>query len=117
MTPARRAATLALFLGLTVARDAAAQLVQAEPLAPIVAPFPASAPPVETQVALQLVIDAAGGVESALEISRLPREAPDAFVRAAIDAVKAARFTPSSGTDAPSNRASSTSWSFTRPRR
>ena len=42
------------------------------------------------------MIDAAGSVESALEISRSPREAPDAFVRAAIDAVKAAKFTPSS---------------------
>ncbi len=37
-----------------------------------------------------------GGVESAVEISRVPRDAPDAFARAAIDAVKAAKFAPSS---------------------
>src|SRR5262249_30028246 len=43
-----------------------------------------------------LVIDARGGVESAVETSRAPRDAPDAFVLAAIEAVKAARFAPSS---------------------
>ena len=65
-------------------------------VSPIVAPFPAGAPPIETQVALQLVVDATGSVESAVEISRVPRDAPDAFARAAIDAVKAAKFAPSS---------------------
>jgi iron complex outermembrane receptor protein len=79
-----------------LARTAAAQLVQAEPLSPIVATFPPSVPPVETQVTLQLVIDAAGNVESAAEISRVPHDAPDAFLRAATDVVKAAKFAPSS---------------------
>jgi hypothetical protein len=81
---------------LLFARAAAAQVVQAEPTSPIVAPFPPEAPPVETQVALQVVIDASGGVESAVEISRVPHDAPDAFAQAAIEVVKAAHFTPSS---------------------
>jgi len=81
---------------LLVASTAAADLVQAEPLSPVVARFPVDAPPVETQVALQIVLDVTGSVESAVEISRLPRDAPDAFVRAATDAVTAAKFAPSS---------------------
>jgi iron complex outermembrane receptor protein len=93
---ARRAVQLLTLLGVAVVtRGAVAQVVQAEPLAPVLAPFPASAPPVETQVALQVVIDETGGVESAAEISRVPRDAPDAFVQAATDAVKATKFTPS----------------------
>ncbi len=101
LTDARRArasavACLALVAALLVARAAAADVVTAEPVAPIVAPFPADVPPVETQVSLQVVVDASGAVESAVELSRLPHDAPDAFVRAASDAVKAARFTPSS---------------------
>jgi iron complex outermembrane recepter protein len=71
-------------------------VVQAEPLAPIVAPFPADVPSNETQVVLQLVVDAGGNVESAVETGRAPRDAPDGFVEAAIDAAKAAKFTPSS---------------------
>ncbi|HEX4404551.1 MAG TPA: TonB-dependent receptor plug domain-containing protein, partial [Polyangia bacterium] len=78
------------------ARTAVAQLVEAEPAAPIVAPFPPGAPPIETQVTLHVVVDAAGAVESAVEVLRMPREAPDAFARAAIEAVKAAHFSPSS---------------------
>ncbi len=81
---------------LVVARSAAAQIVQAEPVAPIVVAYPAGQAPRETQVTLQVVVDAAGAVESAVEVSRAPRDAPDALVTAAIDAVKAARFTPSS---------------------
>lgn len=92
----RRAAwPLAVIAVLLIARTAIAQLVQAEPLSPIVAPFPAGVPPVETQVAVQAVIDATGNVVSAVEISRAPRDAPDAFGRAATDAVKAANFAPS----------------------
>ena len=75
---------------------AAAQLVEAEPLSPVVAPFPEGEPPRETQVTLQVVIDAAGAVESAIDISRVPRDASEAFARAAIDAVKASKFAPSS---------------------
>ncbi len=98
MTPAPRrlVGPLALLAASLVATNAAAALVEAEPLAPIVAPFPAGVPAVETQVVLQLVIDARGGVESAVEIARAPRDAPDPFARAAITAVTTARFTPSS---------------------
>ena len=65
-------------------------------MSPIVAQQPPGAPPIETQVTLQIVIDAAGNVESAVEIARVPRDAPDAFARAAIEAVKAGHFAPSS---------------------
>jgi iron complex outermembrane receptor protein len=91
----RVAQLLAVLGALFAAGDAAAQLVQAEPLAPIVAPFPPGEPPREIQMVLQVVVDATGGVESAVEIARVPRDADDAFSRAAADAVKAARFTPS----------------------
>lgn len=79
-----------------IARDALAQLIQAEPTIPITATFPADAPPVETQVVVQAVVDANGAVESAVELARAPHDAPDSLVHAAIDAVKAATFTPSS---------------------
>ncbi len=46
---------------LFVAAPAAAAVVEAVPLTPIVAPFPAGVPAVETQVVLQLVVDARGG--------------------------------------------------------
>ncbi len=74
---------------------ALAQLVLAEPLGPIVVPFPAGTPPIETQVVLQVVIDASGYVESALETARLPRDAPDALARTAIETVMRSRFAPS----------------------
>jgi hypothetical protein len=98
---ARAAVQLALLLAtLLVTRMAFAQVVQAEPLAPIVAPFPAGErehqPPRETQVVLQAVVDATGAVESVVELSRAPRDASDAFVAAATDAVRASRFSPSS---------------------
>jgi hypothetical protein len=85
-------AVLALQLWVT---PASADVVQAEPAAPIVAPFPAGAPHVEVQVTLALVIDASGAVESAVELARAPREVPEAFVEAAIEAVKATPFVPS----------------------
>jgi len=92
-----RLASLATLVAASLCvRVAVAQLVQAEPSAPIVATFPPGAPAVETQVALQVVVDAAGDVESAVEVSRVPADAPDAFVRAATDAIKASKFTPSS---------------------
>jgi iron complex outermembrane receptor protein len=91
-----RAASRVLLAVLLVSRAAAADVAQAEPLAPIAAPFPADVPPVETQVVLQVVVDPAGDVESAVETSREPHDAPDAFARAAVDAVKAAKFAPSS---------------------
>ncbi|HVX94639.1 MAG TPA: TonB-dependent receptor plug domain-containing protein, partial [Polyangia bacterium] len=70
--------------------------MEAAPLAPIVPPVPPGAPPIEAQVTLHVVVDAAGAVESAVEVLRMPRDAPDAFARAAVDAVKAARFLASS---------------------
>jgi hypothetical protein len=91
----RGAASGALFACLLVATPAAADLIAAEPRAPVVAAFPAGVPPVETQVTLQLVVDASGAVESAVELSRAPRSAPDDFVRAATLAVKRATFVPS----------------------
>jgi TonB family protein len=94
---ARRWSSFAfLFATSFVAKGAAADLVEAVPLSPIVAPFPAGVPPVEAQVVLQLVVDASGKVESAVVTSRAPREAPDAFVQGAVDAAKAAKFRPSS---------------------
>jgi iron complex outermembrane receptor protein len=90
-----RAWSLLLTMGLRAAA-ARADVLEAEPLAPIEAPFPANTPPVESQITLQLVIDTAGRVESAVEVSRAPRETPDTVVRAAVAAAKAARFTPSS---------------------
>ena len=83
---------VALGLGSALAR---AQTVAAEPAAPIDAPFPDGAPRVETQVVLQLVVDAAGHVESAVAVSRAPVDAPDSFVDAAVRAAKGAAFAPS----------------------
>jgi hypothetical protein len=84
------------FVAFFAARGAAADLVEAAPLSPIVAPFPAGVPPVETQVVLQIVVDANGSVESAVETARAPKDAPDALALAAVDAAKGAKFTPSS---------------------
>jgi hypothetical protein len=78
-----------------VATPAAAQIVLAEPVAAIEAPFPDGAPAVETQVVLAVVVDAQGNVESAAESARTPPSSPDVFVTAAVKAVKAAKFTPS----------------------
>jgi iron complex outermembrane recepter protein len=90
----RRIALLSCVLAFFT-RPALAQLVAAEPVAPIEVPPPADAPPIEVQVVLQLVIDAKGRVESAVATSRAPADAPDPFVSAAIDAARAARFMPS----------------------
>jgi hypothetical protein len=74
---------------------ARAQVVAAEPTAPIEAPFPAGAPAVETQVVLQIVVDAEGHAESVVATSRAPADTPDAFANAAVEAAKAATFTAS----------------------
>jgi iron complex outermembrane recepter protein len=93
----KRAVQLLTVLGVLAGGPlAAAQVVQAEPAAPIDAPFPSGELPRETQVTLQVVVDAAGNVESAVEVSRLPGDAPLTFTQAAVDAVKATPFTPSS---------------------
>jgi hypothetical protein len=92
----RIAAGLTLALGHVLASGAArAQIVVARPSAPIDVAAPPGAPRVAVQVVLQLVIDREGGVESVVPVSRAPSDAPDVFVVAAVRAVKAARFTPS----------------------
>jgi outer membrane receptor protein involved in Fe transport len=51
---------------------------------------------VETQVVLQLVVDASGHIESAVAVSRAPADAPESFVDAAVTAAKNATFAASS---------------------
>jgi hypothetical protein len=84
----------ALGLMLASAR-ASAQVVAAEPLAPIEATAPPGAPAIEVQVVVQAIVDAKGMVESAVAVSRAPRDAPAAFDDAATSAVRATRFTAS----------------------
>jgi TonB family protein len=96
--PLRTSRATALLLGLTLGLGSAtseAQIVVAEPAAPLSPPFPEGAPPVEAQVVLQLVVDADGHVESAIVASRLPADASPLLDRAALDAVTAATFHPS----------------------
>ncbi|HEX3345762.1 MAG TPA: Plug domain-containing protein, partial [Polyangiaceae bacterium] len=85
-------ALLAVTLGAASAR---AQVVAAEPTATIAAPFPPGAPPMEVQVATQVVVAANGVVESAVVTGRAPASAPASFDDAALAAVRAASFTPS----------------------
>jgi TonB family protein len=93
---ARTCVSALVALALASAAPAArAQVVAAEPAAPVEAPFPEGAPPLEVQVVLQLVVDAGGAVESAIATSRTPADAPEAFDAAAVAAVKATRFAPS----------------------
>jgi iron complex outermembrane recepter protein len=88
----------AAFLAAPIVR---AQVVQAEPIGAIDAPFPEGAPPIEVQVVLQLVVDGSGSVESAIATSRAPEDAPDSFVLAAVRAARAAKFSPSTRDDRP----------------
>ena len=78
-----------------VAMPVRAQVVAAEPRTPIEAVFPAGAPAIEVQVATQLVVAPDGEVESAVVTSRAPPGAPASFDDAALTAVRASRFTPS----------------------
>ena len=89
-----RSALLGLGLGFA-AITARAQVIAAEPVAPILVPFPEGVPLVETQVVLQLVVDATGKVESAVVTSHAPPTAPASFDEAAVDAAKGALFRPS----------------------
>jgi iron complex outermembrane receptor protein len=87
-----------VFLSLSFLSSAArAQVVAAEPEAPVDVAYPVGAgvPAVEAQVTLQLVVDATGHVESAVVVSRVPVDAPAALDQAAVDAVKKAPFRPS----------------------
>ncbi|MEO7035046.1 MAG: TonB-dependent receptor [Polyangiaceae bacterium] len=81
--------------GVLTARLAHADVVVAEPEALVQPAYPADAPALEVQVAVALVVDETGHVESAIVASRLPADAPSSFDVAAVDAVKAARFRPS----------------------
>jgi TonB family protein len=72
-----------------------AQLVVAEPQAPIVVALPSDAAKLEAQITLQLVVDAMGHVESAVVVGRAPAYAPPAFDAAAVSAVRQAKFRPS----------------------
>src|SRR6266542_1064862 len=74
---------------------AVAQVVAAEPLAPITAPYPPDGNGREVQIVLQLVVNAEGHVESAIEISRAPADAPAIFSQTALEAAKRAAFQPS----------------------
>ena len=85
-------ALLAVLLG---GARATAQVVAAEPTTAIVAPFPAGAPAMEVQVTTQVVVAASGVVESAVVTGRAPLGAPASFDDAALAAVRAASFTPS----------------------
>jgi len=88
------AASSALALALA-SSPARAQVVGAEPTAPVEAGFPEGAPAVEVQVVLQLVVDASGQVESAVALSRAPADAPASFDAAAASAAKSTQFRPS----------------------
>jgi TonB family protein len=93
---ARVGAALAAALSLVLAAGPAlAQVVAAEPLAPVQPAFPAGAPAIEVQVVLQVVVDVDGNVESAVAVARAPRDAPPSFDEEAAKAVRAARFRPS----------------------
>ncbi|HET9931834.1 MAG TPA: TonB family protein, partial [Polyangiaceae bacterium] len=83
------AATLAL------STSVRADVIVAEPATPIVPAFPTDAPSTEAQVVLQLVIDVEGRVESAVVVSRAPSNIGTTFDAAALDAVRDARFQPS----------------------
>ena len=72
-----------------------AQLVAAEPEAPIEARFPQDAPAIEVQVAVAVVVEADGTVSSAIASSHLPADAPASFDAAAAEAARGARFHPS----------------------
>ncbi|MDP9151383.1 MAG: TonB-dependent receptor, partial [Myxococcota bacterium] len=98
MTRARQKRRLAATLfGLVLASKpslAQAQVIASEPESPIDVRFPEGAPPIEAQVALQLVVDATGHVESAVASGRVPVDAPASFDAAAIEAAKSAVFRP-----------------------
>jgi TonB family protein len=87
--------TLLVAAALTTAPGAAADVIAAEPEAPIVPVFPADAAPRETQIVLQLVVDEVGQLESAVVVARAPSDAPPSFDAAALEAVKGEKFRPS----------------------
>jgi TonB family protein len=90
-----RSVWLAAFACVFATKSARADLVAAEPESPLVATFPPGMPAIEVQVVLDLVVDAAGRVESAIVAWHVPAGAPAAFDAAALDAVRSAPFRPS----------------------
>jgi len=92
----RRVALALCGLALELAtRSAQAQLIVAEPEAPIEVLAPSDTPAMEVQVVTELVIDVSGQVESAVIASHTPADAPPAFDAAALSAVRHATFRPS----------------------
>ncbi|MEO6575797.1 MAG: TonB-dependent receptor, partial [Polyangiaceae bacterium] len=91
----RVAGVLVALAVLGEASVAHAEDVLAEPVASIEVSAPEGAAPMEAQVVLQLVVDADGNVESAVEIARAPVSVPDTFSREAIRAIERAKFIPS----------------------
>jgi hypothetical protein len=88
----------ALFVALAVAlgtRAARADVVAGVPAVPVQPTFPDGAPEFEVEVVLELVIDAAGDVETATVVSRVPAYAPEVFADAAVQAVRATKWIPS----------------------
>jgi hypothetical protein len=83
-------------LSAAMARTAFAQVVAAEPIAPITAPYPDAGDGREVQIVLQLIVDTTGRVESVVETSRAPSDAAEAFSTTALEAAKRATFKPSS---------------------
>src|SRR6266566_4630169 len=90
-TSALHAVLTALFLT-AVSGVAMAEVVVAEPIAPIVVAYPESGGGREVQIVLQVVVDASGRVESVVVASSAPADAPEVFAESAIEAVKRATF-------------------------
>ena len=83
---------MAICLAVATAR---AEVIVAEPITPIDISAPDGATATDVEITLQVVVDAAGNVESVAEMSRSPSNISDNYLEAAIRAVKAARFHPS----------------------
>ena len=92
MKPAAGIVVATLLLGATSAH---AETVAAVSVAPIMPAIPDGAAAIEAQITLQVVVDAEGKPESAVELARAPAATPDAYVTASIAATKAATFRPS----------------------
>ncbi len=89
------AAAFVGFATVIATATAHAEVVVAEPNSPVEALRPEGTAPIEVQVVLLLVVDTAGNVESAVEVSRAPGSTSPAYLQAAIAAVKAVKFRPS----------------------
>jgi hypothetical protein len=89
---------VSLFAALAIAlatHAVRADVVAGVPAAPVAPVFPEGAPAVDVEVELELVVDTAGDVEEATVLSRVPADAPEVFADAALQAVRATKWTPS----------------------